>query len=289
MPSKHPRTRERRAPLTRSLSPACALALMLTSFSSAAHAEGYFGGRDLDFWKEGKRVSPAVPMPSASKDVATQDAVLPPPSGSIIRQRDALPFDWKRYENPSSPEFWDDGGDYVAPRPLREAVANPTKENLERYVAWQAKRLEVIAAFGEKLAAHAMVSATGGAPAAPLAPEKKDTRPTTLTPSSVRWNEVEILYFYQTSCPHCRAEKDHIEDLARRGARVSFIQLDADERPPLHAGSVSYTRAHSAQFAVTATPTWILRRREKFVRLEGEQDDTALTARALALFASGPS
>ena len=285
MLSKRPPMRE----YQRNSSPTRVAAVLLAMCSSAALADGFFGGRDLDFWKEGKRVVPAVPTPGVKKDVAPQDTALPPPSGSIIRQRDALPFDWKRYDSPSNPEFWDDGGDYVAPRPLREAVANPTKENLERYVAWQAKRLEVVAVFGEKLAAHALGSASGNAPSGPRDPERQGPRLASRMESPVRWNEVEILYFYQTSCPHCRAEKEHIEDLARRGARVSFVQLDAGERPPLHARSIAYTREHSAQFAITATPTWILRRREKVVRLEGEQSDDVLTTRAAALFGDGPS
>jgi|GEM_PF-1682602 len=281
--------------------------ILAGAWPAPALADGFFAGRDLDYWNEGKRVRPAVSstrLPSPSPAQAAENS-LPPPSGSIIRQRDALPFDWVRYSDPKFPEFWDDGGDYVAPRPMREAVTHPTKENLDRYVTWQAKRLEVIAEFSEKLALHVLASETSGAPKASTSPApppsitafpqitqvtqaKRETLATSKASprkdTAVRWAEVEILYFYQSSCTHCQAEKDHVEDLTRRGARVSFIQLDADERPPLHARSIPYTRAHSDQFAIRATPTWILRRHEKIVRLEGEQDDATLVSRASELF-----
>lgn len=247
---------------------------------------GFFEGRDLDFWREGKRVSPAVPE---AAPVPRNDE-LPPPTGSIIRQRDSLPFDWSRYEDPAHPEFWDDGGDYVPPRPLREAVVNPTKENLERYVSWQAKRIAVATAFSEKLAAHALSQGGMGSLAARTparGPLQASARApgTSLSAPDIRWREVEILYFYQSNCPHCQAEYRHVEAIKSKGARVSFIQLDAGERPPLHVGSVAYTKAHSDQFGISATPTWIVRRREKVMRLQGRQDERLFASQVATLFA----
>jgi thiol-disulfide isomerase/thioredoxin len=252
--------------------------------TSALHGGGFFGGQDLDFWSEGKRVPLFLPSSEASKGSTASAEAPMPPSGSLIRQRDAKPFDWSRYQDPKNPEFWDDGGDYVAPRPLRESVAHPTPENIEAYLAWQAKRLEVVATFDAKLAEHAL--ATLGASPSPRVIETEKEPIHKMTADAVRWNEVDLLYFYQSTCPHCQAEKEHVEDLARRGVRVVFIQMDAGDNPPLHAGSVPYTAAHSRQFAITATPTWIFRRRKASVRLQGAQSEGELTNHISTLFPS---
>jgi hypothetical protein len=252
--------------------------------TSALHGGGFFGGRDLDFWSEGRRVPSFPPSGEASKGSTTFAGAPVAPSGSLIRQRDAQPFDWSRYSDPKNPEFWDDGGDYVAPRPLRESVAHPTPENLEAYLAWQAKRLEVVATFDAKLAEHAL--GILGASSSPRGDAKEKEKLLKKNADDVRWNELDLLYFYQSSCPHCQAEKKHVEDLARRGVRVVFIQMDAGDNPPLHAGSVPYTAAHSRQFAITATPTWIFRRRKASVRLQGAQSDGELTNHISALFPS---
>ena len=269
-------------------------AVLVPSAVAAAGAmtEGFFSGSDLDFWREGKKVQPFVPPlvqkvpPRAPAGTGSGAEGLPPPSGSIIRQRDALPFDWSRYEDPSSPEFWDDGGDYVAPRPLREAVANPSPENLQRYTAWQAKRLAVLAAFGERLAQFS-AGVAAPAPPAPAGPvgraQARGSASAPQTATRIPWRHLDLLYFYQSSCPHCRAEKEHVEDLARRGVRVSFVQLDAGELPPLHPRSVPYTAAHSKQFGITATPTWVFRYRGQVLRLEGEQPDLALASQLSSL------
>jgi thiol-disulfide isomerase/thioredoxin len=251
---------------------------------AGAMTEGFFSGSDLDFWREGKKVQPFVPPvvqevpPRAPAGTGSGTEGLPPPSGSIIRQRDALPFDWSRYEDPSSPEFWDDGGDYVAPRPLREAVANPSPENLQRYTAWQAKRLAVLAVFGERLA-QVGAGVASPAPTGPVSgTQARGAAPAPQTATRIPWRELDLLYFYQSSCPHCRAEKEHVEDLARRGVRVSFVQLDAGDLPPLHLRSVPYTAALSKQFGITATPTWVFRYRGQVLRLEGEQPESALAS-----------
>lgn len=235
-------------------------------------ASGYFDDKDLDFWNEGKKVkSFSTTPPVQDKQKELRNTAVN--SRSIIRQSDTLPFDWKNYEDPKSVEFWDDGGDYIAPRPLREAMVNPSEENLAKYLTWQAKRLEVLAVFNAKLVQTDVSKA------------KKSSPQNVSMQSSVRLKEVELLYFYQTACPHCQAEKDHVEKLARQGVRVSFIQLDSDVNPPLHAGSIPYTARHSAQFAITATPTWILRRREKTLRLQGEQAQVEMEI--AKLFATG--
>jgi len=262
------------------------------------HGGGFFQGRDLDYWREGNRVPHPLPSGRGQGALARPAEALPPPSpnvglGSVIRQRDSLPFDWSRYEDPRSPEFWDDGGDYVPPRPLREAVSNPTPANLDAYVAWQARRLEVLAAFETKMAQNAINKLTGSAPSGVISRATDSATDGAVrsqgaaphdTQAAIKWKELELLYFYQSSCPHCVAQKEHVETLAKRGVRISFIQMDAGERPPLHVRSVPYTQAHSNQFRVTATPTWVFRRHGRSVRLQGEQSEGEIAAQLSTLF-----
>lgn len=266
--------------LMAALLPPTALALGAGNLPKGSQDISYFDGKDLDYWGEGKKVLPFVPSLKTPGPEASSSA---PPSGSIIRQRDAEPFDWKHYENPSSPEFWDDGGDYIAPRPLREAVANPTPENLQKYAAWQARRLAVVAEFNQKLVAHTLgVDARTGAELDRGSRQHKKTNHGDL-------REVSLLYFYQSSCPHCQAERERVEALRRRGVQVTFVQLDSAENSPLHEPSVPYSPELSRQFAITATPTWVFRRRENVVRLQGEQSDEDLMIEIASLFQSSNS
>ena len=245
-----------------------------------AQSNSYFGDSDIDYWREGKKVKPFLPAFLPQKI----ETAKPVPTGSIIRQSDALPFDWKNYDDPKSAEFWDDGGDYVAPRPLREAVANPTPENLEKYANWQAKRLVVIAEFNQKLVAHSIAEST----ASNSSPNKKYASFTLRSAIKINLREVSLMYFYQSSCAHCQAEKEKVEELKRKGVQVTFVQLDADENAPLHRPSVPYSAALSKQFAITATPTWVFRRRENSLRLQGEQSQSNLLQEILKLFNPNP-
>lgn len=259
----------------------CSL-LVLVFLSPAASAEEsiavrFFDGQDLDYWGEGKRVKPF--MPQARPLTEKQSSLLP--SGSLIRQRDALPFDWKKYEDPKNPEFWDDGGDYVAPRPLREAVANPTQENLEKYAEWQARRVAVVAEFNRKL----LVQNAAQKDTIGTAKEKRSEQ----SLKRLNLREVQLLYFYQSSCPHCQAAKAQVEELRRKGVHVTFIQLDSEESPPLHQPSVKYSSSLSKQFAVSATPTWVFRRRESSVRLQGAQSEEEIRREISKLFAANVS
>jgi len=237
----------------------------------------FFEGQDIDYWSEGKQVKPFIPQ--ARPVTEKQSSLLP--SDSLIRQRDALPFDWKKYEDPKNPEFWDDGGDYVAPRPLREAVANPSQENMEKYAEWQARRVAVLAEFNRKLLLQ-----NAGQKDSRIS-EKKTRSEQSRTQLNLR--EVQLLYFYQSSCPHCQAAKAQVEELRRKGVHVTFIQLDTEESPPLHQPSVKYSSSLSKQFAVSATPTWVFRRRESSVRLQGAQSEEEIRREISKLFAANVS
>ncbi len=259
--------------------------VFLSSFQSAFHFEtanaevSFFDGKDIDYWREGKLSGSGVG--GLGKDAK----VSPPlPPSSSIRESDKSPFDWKKYEDPSNVEFWDDGGDYVAPRPLREAVANPTRENLEKYLEWQAQRLVVLGRFNEKLA-ELQFSKDNGKSSKKSGGEPPSKRDETPRKAAIRYPEVTLLYFYQTSCPHCQASKPEVESLQKKGVRVSFIQLDG--LPPLHPGSLPYNLTLKNQFDIQATPTWIFRRKESVARFEGRKSYEELHEAMAGLFSSG--
>jgi hypothetical protein len=227
--------------------------------SAMASSFGFFGGRDLDFWKEGKTVKPFFPNAAASNDI-TDDAVP-----SSIRAGDGNVFSWKNYADPSSLLFWDDGGDWVPPRPFREAAANPTAENLERYLDWQARKMAVVSRFQESLAIAGFSGGQGTRVQSNSIPPKE-----TVVSPKVNWKAVDLVYFYQSSCSHCQAAKSVVEELKNKGVRVSFVQLDAHRNPPLHAGAVPYNESHDRQFNVTSTPTWAFRLGGKTRLITGE-------------------
>lgn len=216
--------------------------------NASAASFAFFGERDLDYWNEGKTVRPF--FPHATQRDRPADDVAP----SSIRAGDGKPFSWKDYAEPASLLFWDDGGDWVPPRPFREAAANPTPENLERYLDWQERKMAVVGRFQEALVAAGM--STGDVrhlQTNSVGRESKAASP------KLNWKAVDLIYFYQSSCPHCQAARPVVEDLGRKGVRVSFVQLDADRNPPLHTGSIPYNAAFERQFHITSTPTWAFR------------------------------
>jgi hypothetical protein len=72
-------------------------------FSSSVEAQEFFNGTDIDYWKEGLKPM-AKPLYTSEKDLEASLSPTPNPSpvptllptllpsGSLIRQRDSLPF-----------------------------------------------------------------------------------------------------------------------------------------------------------------------------------------------------
>lgn len=225
----------------------------------------YFGGRDIDYWQQGNRVKDPyarrkvqadsqAPKSSLNEQKTGSDAF----SGStLVRQGDAKKFAWSRYSDPRAPEFWDDGGDWIPPRPFREAAADPTAENVQQYLTWQANKTAVVNRFQTALSAHAI--------------------------SFDRWKELSVAYFYQSTCAACRASVRVVDEALKRGAKFTFVQLDAGEHAPLHTPSVPYTAEWKKQFAVDATPTWFLKLGSRTATLTGSVSIDELARQAAAL------
>jgi hypothetical protein len=239
-------------------------AALVVAASARAQAgdEGFFrffGNRDIDYWQSGNTVHDALggggvvsaPTPAASPQPT-------PFSGStVVREADAKPFSWDRYRDPRTPEFWDDGGDWIPPRPFREAAANPTNENVGEYLAWQSRKTAVVAKFQGALTEKAL-------------------------PFS-NWMALSVAYFYQAKCSHCIASMATVAEAKSRGVKFTYVQLDYAENAPLHKPSIPYTAQWKKSFPVEATPTWVLKLGERTKALTGEVSLDELAAGAASL------
>lgn len=229
----------------------------------------YFSGRDIDYWGEGKMVSESIFVRNEETTKENNQAYF---SGSNpIRSSDTKHFDWNNYKDPSKAEFWDDGGDWIPPRPFREAVANPTKENIKSYLEWMMKKTEMVDKFQ-----IALTSYTSGAPEKQLPKieqnPKLNKEITKQNARDLNWQKVQIAYFYQTACPHCRSSANVIEEAQNLGANVKFVQLDANKNPPLHENSIPYDENLERDFHVTVTPTWFVKVGSNYTELTGEMN-----------------
>ena len=158
---------------------------------------------------------------------------------SVVRAADALPFTWSRYDDPRLAEFWDDGGDWIPPRPFREAASNPSAENINRYLAWQRRKAQVTQRFQQALV--------------------KQDQAALEQELQLPWKQLQVTYFYQSICSHCQSSKGFVEDLQKKGVSFTFVQLDYGQNPPLHDPSVPYSESLAQRFPIEATPTWHIR------------------------------
>lgn len=215
--------------------------------SSSATAQGgdtglfrFFAGRDIDYWSEGRMVHDTLKMNIANNPRDPDTDPLASFSGSnLVRSGDSVPFTWSRYEDPKLAEFWDDGGDWIPPRPFREAASDPSPENIRRYLAWQQRKALVTRRFQSALI--------------------KQDQPAVDLEATVPWRKLHIIYFYQSLCSHCQASRNFVEALKKRGVAFTFVQLDYGQNPPLHSSSIPYSESLAQRFTIEATPTWVLR------------------------------
>lgn len=199
---------------------------LLLSSKAWASPYNFFNGRDIDYWNEGRQIqNPILSSPTLSE---------PQIGTNLIRSQDAKPFAWENYQDPSKAEFWDDGGDWIPPRPFREAASNPTRENIRSYLNWQEQKALLVARFQKALDQSASQEE-----------------------SPIPWQEVKVLYFYQSSCPHCQGSRALIEELQKKGVVFTFVQLD--QEPPLHHPSIPYDQSWAQEFSVSVTPTWVIK------------------------------
>jgi len=227
----------------------------------AANAQQFFGGTDLDYWRDGPKPlsQPLYHAGNVTQEMTPTPTPIPQPSDSVIRQKDNLPFSWKDYESPNSDVFWDDGGSYIPPRPFRIVAADPSAENVTRYLQWNEKKDQVLKRMMSAIAAQK--------PSVALLPPKQQEPK---VKKVVEWRALEVVYFYQSSCSHCQASMPLVEELKAKGARVIPVQLDWKQNPPLLAGSTRYEGELAREYPVEVTPTWVFSYRGKRFERQGE-------------------
>lgn len=247
----------------------------------------WFGGRDLDYWNEGRMVRGA--NTNAFVDESELLSKIPV-TDSIVRSADFLPFDWNHYKNPMSPQFWDDGGNYVPPRPLRIVAAFPTNENIANYKEWQRHKNEIISNLSRVL----------GSAGATAQDEKQLDRNSNLQRTTahegpgrstaqaptriVDWSKVTTTFVYRSSCPHCLRQIKIIENLRARGAKIMSLQLNSEAERPSIANSHPLSNAEAQRLNINVTPTLFLSANSKSIRIEGYATAGQLAEAAGQLF-----
>jgi len=245
-------------------------AFLLSSalLAPAARAQ-FFQESDLDYWNEQSTRQAAKPAQEAS--------AVPPAAGSD-------------FEDPTTEAFWREGP-YVPPQPVIEAAANPTPANVSKFLRWQRKKMDLLAAFQAEVTRQvsietplpAPISRTppviGGLPgptggvqsgATGLSPQLLGPDTSALASAPVEWAQVKILFFYESRCPHCQASVGTVEQLRQRGATVIPVQVDWQQRPPLFPESVPYTKEIAQRQLVESVPLWVATYRGERASLSGE-------------------
>jgi hypothetical protein len=229
-----------------------------------ARGQAYFHQQDLDYWNEVER---------GSRSEAEQASDRP------LRPLDAGEFRWDDYEDPKKDVFWDDGGDYIPPRPLRVAAADPTPANVARYLRWQRRKVEVIERLNREVSrqsgrperAPAMTApAAARTPPPSVAVQPQEAASIRQGGAPIDWRRVELVFFYSSDCPHCQASTSTVEALEGLGAKVIPVQMDWRKRPPLLPGSVNYTAEIAREQPIDAVPTWVAAYRGDRLTMQGE-------------------
>lgn len=248
-------------------------AFLLSSalLAPAARAQ-FFQESDLDYWNEQSARQAAKPAPSQSA------AGVPQAASSD-------------FEDPTTEAFWREG-QYVPPQPVLEAAANPTPANVSKFLRWQRKKMDLLAAFQAEVTRQVSIETPLPAPisrtspvigglagpaggvrsgATGLGPQLVGPdSPASASAPAVDWAQVKVLFFYESRCPHCQASVGTVEQLRQRGATVIPVQVDWQQGPPLFPESVPYSKEIAQRQLVESVPLWVATYRGDRASLSGE-------------------
>lgn len=220
------------------------LCLLISPFQAWATSP-FFGDKDIDYWQEGKTISSLSPREEIKK-----------------QKEKAKSEYWNHVLDPKNLEFWDEGGGYHAPEPIRKAAVScysknkkECKKQVKLYIEWEEKKRKVMAAFMDEIDAHTsyqeMTSNYPGAQNSEVTNIKKATSDSKLF---IPWQDVEIIYFYSSNCSACIANKTVIDTLQNLGVNIVFVSLD-HEQNSLYPSSLSFDNSMKKDFDIKATPT----------------------------------
>lgn len=181
-------------------------------------------------------------------------------------QSDYLKFDWSVYEDPSRPEFWDNGS---PPRPLRYLAANPTVENARKVKRWLDLQFQAMAKVTKVLGeaddqqASRLLSDTN---------LKGDHDLASLTKrlgldSQSALKEVKVVNIYSSKCYACKQSQKVMDKLESLGVEVVHLQTDYKDGKPLYKKSQRYTKEFRDKFPHTVTPTLYVKGRKSDVEM----------------------
>lgn len=250
--------------------------LLLTTLipNNAIGQDLVYFSKDIDYWhdssysawKKGHKEGSQGPVQEGKTTV------------SKIRSMDSQPFNWNDYVSDRAidkPSFWDDGGDYVPPRPFRELAANPTKENAKNFLQWLNNKNSAIEKVNKVLYENNENK---------YLPEKDNNININININKgnkteenkinkfekIDWNNVTVVYFYSSTCPHCKKEKSVIDYLIKLGTKITPIQIDYAENPAIYENSIPFDRKLASDFNVTSVPKIFLKYKNSVTVFEGE-------------------
>jgi thiol-disulfide isomerase/thioredoxin len=184
-----------------------------------------------------------------------------------------LEFDWSVYEDPSRPEFWDNGS---PPRPLRYLAANPTIDNARKVKKWldlQFKTLAKVTEVLSKVGGHD--SKVGSHDASSLLSDAKSNDGHNLAsltkhlgianPSELK--DVKVINIYSSKCHACKKSQEVMKKLEELGVEVVHLQTDYKNGKPLYKTSQGYTEEFRDRFPHTVTPTLYVKGRKSEVEV----------------------
>jgi hypothetical protein len=102
-------------------------------------------------------------------------------------------------------EIWQEGG--RPPRALVRLLEEPTRENAEKYLAWQRERMKKIQAAQERI------------------------RETVMSEMAERvvGRGVEVEYIGKDGCPHCKTQEEILHRLEKRVAGISIRRVGPED------------------------------------------------------------
>jgi thiol-disulfide isomerase/thioredoxin len=207
---------------------------------AADTSDGWFGAARLDYWG-GQPYGVGAGMMDGQLADWKPEADREDLKNSTVAPAADRELNWSELLDPTSEAFWKEG-EHVPPAQLMAVIRDPSAENVNRYRAWQRKKLEMSSWVAQLVA-------------------EPDVRP------QVDWSRVTVVYFYAMGCGVCARNAPVVDELAALGADVMPVHLD---RPsPRWPSSTPWSAEMSGLVNLQGTPTWVLVQGERRITVRG--------------------
>ncbi|MBI2603778.1 MAG: thioredoxin fold domain-containing protein [Deltaproteobacteria bacterium] len=176
--------------------------LIFLTIAQSILAFNYFD-RKIDYWGSDRTTNP--PLREKEPDKPN------PPA-----------FDWSKYSNPKSDEFFKEGN-YTPPKPLMELARNPSDENIRNWFRIIETKNKLMAALQERFTEYLQTNKTT------LTEEQKTTVERKVESLEIGNHDVRRFRFrlyFDSSCPHCKNMIATMKELQELGYYVEVHQID---------------------------------------------------------------